>query len=117
VMIYSRKDYIVKLDKLLGHEYSKNSKTIYQEIQDKQHIAMKNSKKLLERYAENYNPEKANPSTSRIELLQILQLLLMVRPIRLNTSISTLSSPLAIGSSPIGVLNFASGRPSDYINI
>lgn len=60
----SRKDYISKLNELLGHKYSKNSRTIYDEIHDKQHIAFRNSHKLLEKYGENYNPEKANPSTT-----------------------------------------------------
>lgn len=59
-----RKDYIAKLDHLLGHKYEKNSKTIYEEILDKQPHAIQNSKKLLEKYGESYNPEKANPSTT-----------------------------------------------------
>lgn len=60
----SRKDYIKKLNKLLTRKYHKNSKTIYEEILDKQRDAITNAKRLLSSYYHELNPEKANPSTT-----------------------------------------------------
>ena len=58
-----RKDYITKLASLLGKKYEKNSKTIYDDLIDKQDTAIKNSKKLLEQYKPS-KPEQDNPSTT-----------------------------------------------------
>lgn len=60
----SRKTYISKLKERLGHKYKKNSTTVYEELLDKQHIAIRNAKRLLAKYGRNYNKEKANPSTT-----------------------------------------------------
>ena len=60
----SRKAYISKLKVCLGHKYKKNSTTVYEELLDKQHIAIRNANNLLEKYGKNYNKERANPSTT-----------------------------------------------------
>ncbi len=59
----SRKDYCKKLDKLLCHKYEKNSKDIYDELLERQGIAIKNAQKLLAQHLKP-NPEKNNPSTT-----------------------------------------------------
>ncbi|WP_009630758.1 RloB family protein [Synechocystis sp. PCC 7509] len=58
-----RNDYIKKLTSLLGKKYQKNSTTIYDDLLDKQDIAIKRAKKLLEEY-EPSKPEQDNPSTT-----------------------------------------------------
>jgi RloB-like protein len=58
-----RKDYIQKLDKLLGHKYQKNSKAIYDEIQNLQATAIKNAENLLNQYQPK-NSGNDNPSTT-----------------------------------------------------
>lgn len=59
----SRQDYQNMLTKLLGHEYQKNSQTIYEELKDKQQNAIKHAKRLLQEY-DRPNPETNNPSTT-----------------------------------------------------
>ena len=59
----SRKDYQNMLTNLLGHEYKKNSETIYEELKDKQQDAIKHAKRLLQEY-DRPNPETDNPSTT-----------------------------------------------------
>ncbi|WP_293338169.1 RloB family protein [Microcoleus sp. CAWBG58] len=59
----SRKDYQNMLTKLLGHEYQKNSETIYEELKNKQQDAIKHAKRLLLQY-DRPNPESDNPSTT-----------------------------------------------------
>lgn len=59
----SRQDYQNRLTKLLGHEYKKNSETIYEELKDKQQDAIKHAKRLLQEY-DRANPETDNPSTT-----------------------------------------------------
>ena len=57
-----RDDYKKLLEdkKRLGHKYKKNSETMYKELEDKQHTAIQNAKKLLEKYdpamTGNHNP-------------------------------------------------------------
>lgn len=58
-----RKDYIDKLEKLLGYKYKKNSATIYEEIENRQSIAIKHAKSLLKQY-NHPNPVNDNPSTT-----------------------------------------------------
>lgn len=59
----SRDQYKAKLSHLLGHEYKKNSPSIFEEIIEHQDNAMKNAIRLLSQYP-NLNPENDNPSTS-----------------------------------------------------
>jgi RloB-like protein len=59
----SRKAYQNMLTKLLGHEYHKNSETIYEELKNKQQDAIKHAKRLLLEY-DSHNPESDNPSTT-----------------------------------------------------
>jgi hypothetical protein len=59
----SRKDYQNMLTKLLGHEYQKNSETIYEELKNQQQDAIKHAKRLLLEY-DRPNPETDNPSTT-----------------------------------------------------
>ncbi|WP_448573748.1 RloB family protein [Trichothermofontia sp.] len=57
-----RSDYIQKLNHLLHHRYQKNSETIYDELLDKQPIAIRNATTLLEQYNPHV-PSQDNPST------------------------------------------------------
>lgn len=59
----SRKDYQNMLTRLLGHEYHKNSETIYEELENRQQNAIKHAKQLLMEY-DRPNPESDNPSTT-----------------------------------------------------
>ena len=59
-----RSDYCQKLTNLMGKKYKKNSEQIYDELINKQDIAIKNYKKLLEEYEPRKNPVKDNPSTT-----------------------------------------------------
>jgi hypothetical protein len=59
----SRNNYQNMLTKLLGHEYQKNSETIYEELKSKQQDAIKHAKRLLLEY-DRPNPESDNPSTT-----------------------------------------------------
>ncbi|MEH2055029.1 MAG: RloB family protein [Nostoc sp.] len=62
-----RSDYLKKLTCLFGRTYKKNSETIYDELFDKQPIAIKNAENLLKQYNPHI-PAKDNPST-RVHLL------------------------------------------------
>lgn len=66
-----RKDYISKLDILLRKKYTKNSGTIYEDIENLQPIAIRNAKTLLNQYAPQ-NPESDNPSTTVYLLVEAL---------------------------------------------
>jgi hypothetical protein len=59
----SRREYKNRLTNKLGHEYKKNGETIYEELKDKQENAIKNAKRLLQKY-DRPNPESDNPSTT-----------------------------------------------------
>lgn len=59
----SRDQYKAKLSHLLGHEYKKNSPSIFEEIIEHQDDAIRNVKRLLTQYP-NLNPENDNPSTT-----------------------------------------------------
>ena len=64
----TRTKYLQKLNSLLGNslpgkKYQKNSETIYEEILEKQAIAIKNAEQLLKQYNPQ-NPAKDNPSTT-----------------------------------------------------
>jgi hypothetical protein len=58
-----RTDYCHKLTNLMGKKYKKNSEHIYDELIDKQDIAIKNSRRLLQQYDPQI-PVKDNPSTT-----------------------------------------------------
>lgn len=58
-----RSDYLGKLTTLFGRRYQKNSETIYDELFQKQAIAIKNAENLLKQYAP-HTPAKDNPSTT-----------------------------------------------------
>lgn len=64
-----RHEYCKMLTELLGYEYKKNSKTIYDELFDRQPRALQNAQKLYAQYRP-CNPEKDNPSTT-VHLLVI----------------------------------------------
>jgi RloB-like protein len=66
-----RSDYESKLSKLLGAKYRKNDPTIYQQLLEKQSIAIKHAQKLPATF-ERSNPEKNNPSTTVHLLVQAL---------------------------------------------
>jgi RloB-like protein len=66
-----RSDYEDKLSELLGTKYRKNDSTIYQQLLEKQSIAIKNAQKLLAIY-DRPNPERDNPSTTVHLLVQAL---------------------------------------------
>jgi len=52
-------------------EYEKNDATIYDEIKNKQEIAITNAKKLLD-INKGKNPFDSNPSTTVHELVELL---------------------------------------------
>ncbi|WP_448265908.1 RloB family protein [Nostoc sp. DSM 114159] len=58
-----RSDYLSKLTSLFGKTYQKNSETIYDELFEKQSIAIKNAENLLKQYNPP-TPAKDNPSTT-----------------------------------------------------
>jgi hypothetical protein len=58
-----RSDYCKKLNSLLDRKYKKNSEQIYDELIEKQAIAIENAKKLIKQY-ERHNPVQDNPSTT-----------------------------------------------------
>lgn len=66
-----RSDYVSKLSSLLGKKYQKNSETIYDEILDKQHTAIKNAINLLQQY-DRHDPARDNPATTVHLLVQEL---------------------------------------------
>lgn len=66
-----RSDYLRKLTSLLGRTYQKNSETIYDELFEKQSIAIINAENLLKQY-EPHIPARDNPSTTVYLLVQEL---------------------------------------------
>ena len=58
-----RRDYIKILSNKLGHLYEKNSETIYEELENKLLLAIRNAQRLLTNY-EPPRPERDNPSTT-----------------------------------------------------
>ena len=67
----SRNDYLKKLNLLLSQKYQKNSEKIYDELLDKQPIAIRNAASLLNQY-DSRTPAKDNPSTTVHLLVQEL---------------------------------------------
>lgn len=59
----SRRDYIGRLNTLLGHPYAKNSATMYAELESRTTAAVRNAERLLAQY-EPPNPVSDNPSTT-----------------------------------------------------
>lgn len=68
----SRARYISKLSSWLGHKYEKNSGTMYGKLIDRQHIAIRNAKKLLDQYDSRCPPANNDPSTTVHELVEEL---------------------------------------------
>ncbi|MEH1801435.1 MAG: RloB family protein [Nostoc sp.] len=66
-----RSDYLRKLTSLFGKTYQKNSETIYDELFERQAIAIKNAENLLKQYVPHI-PAKDNPSTTVHLLVQEL---------------------------------------------
>ena len=66
-----RSDYLRKLSSLLGRTYKKNSETIYDDLFEKQSIAIKNAENLLKQY-DTHIPARDNPSTTVHLLVQEL---------------------------------------------
>jgi hypothetical protein len=58
----TRKQYILKLENLLGHPYQKNSPKTFEELQDRQPEAIRNATRLLQNY-HSLHPHQKNPST------------------------------------------------------
>lgn len=58
-----RKDYMKRLDHLLGTRYQKNSENIYDLLYSRQKIAIRNSRNLLAQY-NLPDPARNNPSTT-----------------------------------------------------
>jgi hypothetical protein len=59
----TRPDYMKILDERLGHKYEKNSTTIYNELQDRQTVAIKYAQNLLDEYRPS-RPARDDPSTT-----------------------------------------------------
>jgi hypothetical protein len=68
-----RSDYEDKLSELLGTKYQKNDPTIYKQLLEKQPIAIKYARKLLNSY-DPLDPERDNPSTTVHLLVQALNM-------------------------------------------
>ena len=66
-----RKDYSPRLSLLLDKKYEKNSETIYDELLDQQHTAIRNAEKLLTEY-DPHVPAKDNTYTTVHLLVQEL---------------------------------------------
>jgi RloB-like protein len=66
-----RRDYVQKLSLILGRKYQKNSETIYDELFEKQSIAIKNATNLLKQY-NPHTPARDNPATTVHLLVQEL---------------------------------------------
>lgn len=73
----SRKQYSRLLADNLGSPYKKNSKEMYEILETRQHVAIKNANRLLATYGSGIDPESNNPSTT-VHLL-VLQLNRFVR--------------------------------------
>jgi hypothetical protein len=67
----NRADYMKMLDKKLGHEYKKDSLTIFDELCQYQATAIKNAKRLLDQY-HPARPAKDDPSTTVHKLVEQL---------------------------------------------
>ena len=59
----SREQYKEKLTNRLGYTYEKNSKSMYEELLNKQADAIRHAERLLQCYS-LHNPERDNPSTT-----------------------------------------------------
>jgi hypothetical protein len=66
-----RHKYSTKLTKCMNRKYKKNDSKIYDYIEDKQHAAIRNAKRLMNRYIP-CNPEQDNPSTTVYLLVDVL---------------------------------------------
>lgn len=60
------------LTELLGSRYEKSDRAMYTRLIGRQSTAIKNSKKLLDIYGSNHNPESNNPSTTVHLLVEFL---------------------------------------------
>ncbi len=61
-----------RLTEILGCKYAKNSKIMYARLKPRQNVAIKNSQKLLKKYADVRSPSKLNPCTTVHELVKYL---------------------------------------------
>ena len=59
----ARADYIVKLSELLGRRYEKNSRDMYDVLESRQGVAIRNARQLLALYTP-CRPAEDNPSTT-----------------------------------------------------
>ncbi|MGI2905687.1 RloB family protein [Tolypothrix sp. VBCCA 56010] len=66
-----RSDYLRKLTYLIGRTYQKNSETIYDDLLEKQSIAIRHAENLLKQY-DPHIPAEDNPSTTVHLLVQEL---------------------------------------------
>ena len=60
----SRKQYGPILTQRLGHEYRKNSETMYRELEKRQEEAIRRAERLLAEYGAAHNPQQDNPCTT-----------------------------------------------------
>ena len=68
----SRQTYKTRLSQKFGFEYAKNSPDIYELLEDKQQIAIRNATRLLDGYGEQHRPAYDNPCTTVHLLVQEL---------------------------------------------
>lgn len=68
-----RDQYIERLNKCLGHPYTKNSLKIYAELASLQENALRNAERLLSNYSEHIPPAEANPCTTVFQLISRLR--------------------------------------------
>jgi hypothetical protein len=67
-----RQTYKTRLSQRLGFEYVKNSHDMYELLEDKQPIAIRNASRLLDEYGEQHRPAYDNPCTTVHLLVQEL---------------------------------------------
>ncbi len=60
----SRTQYGPILTQRLGHEYRKNSETMYRELEKRQEEAIRRAERLLAEYGAAHNPQQDNPCTT-----------------------------------------------------
>ncbi len=68
----SRSSYQQRLTKQLEFPYRKNDPKMYETLQDKQAVAIRNAEKLLQSYGSTHNPANDNPCTTVHQLVKEL---------------------------------------------
>ena len=76
----NRNQYYPLLQDRLGHEYRKNSASLYHELQHRQGQAIRRAESLLAEYGAEHNPQQDNPCTTVHLLVKALRANVTPRP-------------------------------------